>query len=139
MRPPYGTPKPATFDKQKTVADNRRVRFDYFEETFEAGPGAGEAGARRVRRASRKAMPRSATGRCGWWCQYSRYSPATDWIRAAPAAQTAAQCARMAAVRRGRAQGHDAGPAVGLFHLDRPGQAELAWPRASKRMTSARQ
>ena len=31
-------PKPATFDKQKTVADNRRVRFDYFvEETFEAG------------------------------------------------------------------------------------------------------
>ncbi|MDP4575570.1 SsrA-binding protein SmpB [Qipengyuania sp. G39] len=31
-------PKPATFDKQKTVADNRRVRFDYHvEETFEAG------------------------------------------------------------------------------------------------------
>ncbi len=31
-------PKPATFDKQKTVADNRRVRFDYHvEDTFEAG------------------------------------------------------------------------------------------------------
>ncbi len=31
-------PKPATFDKQKTVADNRRVRFDYYvEDTFEAG------------------------------------------------------------------------------------------------------
>ena len=31
-------PKPATFDKQKTVADNRRVRFDYHvEEVFEAG------------------------------------------------------------------------------------------------------
>ena len=31
-------PKPATFDKQKTVADNRRVRYDYHvEETFEAG------------------------------------------------------------------------------------------------------
>ncbi|WP_379550895.1 SsrA-binding protein SmpB [Qipengyuania sp. DGS5-3] len=31
-------PKPVTFDKQKTVADNRRVRFDYsIEETFEAG------------------------------------------------------------------------------------------------------
>ncbi|WP_121119661.1 SsrA-binding protein SmpB [Croceibacterium ferulae] len=31
-------PKPATFDKQKTVAENRRARFDYFiEETFEAG------------------------------------------------------------------------------------------------------
>ena len=31
-------PKPTTFDKQKTVADNRRVRFDYHvEETFEAG------------------------------------------------------------------------------------------------------
>ncbi|WP_432200237.1 SsrA-binding protein SmpB [Erythrobacter sp. W53] len=31
-------PKPVTFDKQKTVADNRRVRFDYLiEETFEAG------------------------------------------------------------------------------------------------------
>ncbi len=31
-------PKPATFDKQKTVAENRRARFDYFiEDTFEAG------------------------------------------------------------------------------------------------------
>ena len=31
-------PKPVTFDKVKTVADNRRVRFDYFvEDTFEAG------------------------------------------------------------------------------------------------------
>lgn len=31
-------PKPVTFDKIKTVADNRRVRFDYFvEDTFEAG------------------------------------------------------------------------------------------------------
>jgi SsrA-binding protein len=31
-------PKPATFDKVKTVAENRRARFDYFiEETFEAG------------------------------------------------------------------------------------------------------
>ena len=31
-------PKPATFDKQKTVAENRRARFDYFiEEKFEAG------------------------------------------------------------------------------------------------------
>ena len=31
-------PKPATFDKQKTVAENRRARFDYFiEETLEAG------------------------------------------------------------------------------------------------------
>ena len=31
-------PKPKTFDKQKTVADNRRARFDYsIEDTFEAG------------------------------------------------------------------------------------------------------
>lgn len=31
-------PKPVTFDKVKTVADNRRVRFDYFvEDTLEAG------------------------------------------------------------------------------------------------------
>lgn len=31
-------PKPATFDKQKVVAENRRARFDYFiEDTFEAG------------------------------------------------------------------------------------------------------
>lgn len=31
-------PKPKTFDKLKTVADNRRARFDYHvEETFEAG------------------------------------------------------------------------------------------------------
>ncbi len=31
-------PKPSTFDKAKTVAENRRARFDYFiEETFEAG------------------------------------------------------------------------------------------------------
>ena len=28
-------PKPSTFDKKKTVAENRRARFDYFiEETF---------------------------------------------------------------------------------------------------------
>ena len=31
-------PKPSTFVKKKTVAENRRARFDYFiEETFEAG------------------------------------------------------------------------------------------------------
>ena len=31
-------PKPSTFDKIKTVAENRRARFEYFiEETFEAG------------------------------------------------------------------------------------------------------
>jgi len=31
-------PKPATFDKVKTVAENRRARFDYaIEEVFEAG------------------------------------------------------------------------------------------------------
>ncbi|MFA6219922.1 MAG: SsrA-binding protein SmpB [Erythrobacter sp.] len=31
-------PKPATFDKQKTVAENRRARYDYFiEDKFEAG------------------------------------------------------------------------------------------------------
>ena len=38
MRQPMARPKPATFDKVKTVADNRRARFDYFiEDTFEAG------------------------------------------------------------------------------------------------------
>ncbi len=31
-------PRPATFEKVKTVAENRRARFEYFiEETFEAG------------------------------------------------------------------------------------------------------
>src|SRR3546814_7026238 len=31
-------PKPLTFDKQKTVAENRRARFDYYiEDKFEAG------------------------------------------------------------------------------------------------------
>jgi SsrA-binding protein len=31
-------PKPTTFDKVKTVAENRRARFDYFiEDVFEAG------------------------------------------------------------------------------------------------------
>ncbi len=31
-------PKPATFDKQKIVAENRKARFNYhIEETFEAG------------------------------------------------------------------------------------------------------
>ena len=31
-------PKPATFDKHKVVAENRRARFDYaVDETFEAG------------------------------------------------------------------------------------------------------
>ena len=31
-------PRPATFDKKKVVAENRRARFDYaIEETFEAG------------------------------------------------------------------------------------------------------
>jgi len=30
-------PKPETFDKQKTVAENRRARFDYaIEDKFEA-------------------------------------------------------------------------------------------------------
>lgn len=31
-------PKPATFDKQKIVAENRRARFDYYiDQVFEAG------------------------------------------------------------------------------------------------------
>ena len=31
-------PRPATFDKKKIVAENRRARFDYFiEDVFEAG------------------------------------------------------------------------------------------------------
>ena len=31
-------PKPPLFDKQKTVAENRRAKFDYFiEDVFEAG------------------------------------------------------------------------------------------------------
>lgn len=31
-------PKPSTFDKKKTVAENRRARFDYhIEDTYEAG------------------------------------------------------------------------------------------------------
>lgn len=31
-------PRPQTFDKRKTVAENRRARFDYFiEDTYEAG------------------------------------------------------------------------------------------------------
>lgn len=31
-------PKPATFDKQKIVAENRKARFNYFiEDTYEAG------------------------------------------------------------------------------------------------------
>ena len=31
-------PKPSTFDKKKTVAENRRARFEYFiEDKFEAG------------------------------------------------------------------------------------------------------
>ena len=38
MPRPMARPKPVTFDKVKTVADNRRVRFDYFvEDTVEAG------------------------------------------------------------------------------------------------------
>ena len=38
MRPIMARPKPATFDKKKTVAENRRARFDYHvEDTFEAG------------------------------------------------------------------------------------------------------
>jgi SsrA-binding protein len=38
MPRPMARPKPLTFDKVKTVADNRRVRFDYFvEDTLEAG------------------------------------------------------------------------------------------------------
>lgn len=35
---PMARPKPSPFDKQRVVADNRRVRFDYhIEDTFEAG------------------------------------------------------------------------------------------------------
>ena len=38
MPPTMARPKPSTFDKKKTVAENRRARFDYhIEETFEAG------------------------------------------------------------------------------------------------------
>ncbi|GAA4040306.1 SsrA-binding protein SmpB [Parerythrobacter jejuensis] len=38
MRAIMARPKPETFDKQKTVAENRRARFDYaVEDKFEAG------------------------------------------------------------------------------------------------------
>ena len=61
-------PKPATFDKQKTVADNRRVRFDYHvEDTFEAGLAlqGTEVKALRAGEASIKESY-AATGRSGW-------------------------------------------------------------------------
>jgi SsrA-binding protein len=38
MPRPMARPKPETFDKKKTVAENRRARYDYFiEDKFEAG------------------------------------------------------------------------------------------------------
>ena len=38
MPPPMARPKTEAFDKQKTVAENRRARYEYFiEEVFEAG------------------------------------------------------------------------------------------------------
>lgn len=38
IRWPMSRPKPATFDKKKTVAENRRARYDYAIETvYEAG------------------------------------------------------------------------------------------------------
>jgi len=38
MAPIMARPTPATFDKKKTVAENRRARFDYYiEDVFEAG------------------------------------------------------------------------------------------------------
>jgi SsrA-binding protein len=38
MARPMARPRPATFDKVKTVAENRRARFDYFiEAVYEAG------------------------------------------------------------------------------------------------------
>ena len=38
MAPAMARPKPAVFDKQKTVAENRRARFDYhIEDKLEAG------------------------------------------------------------------------------------------------------
>ena len=36
--PIMARPKPKTFDKQRSVAENRRARFDYhIEDTYEAG------------------------------------------------------------------------------------------------------
>ena len=38
IAPPMSRPKPATFDKVKIVAENRRARFDYaIDTTYEAG------------------------------------------------------------------------------------------------------
>ena len=38
IAPLMSRPRPATFDKVKTVAENRRARFEYFiEDTYEAG------------------------------------------------------------------------------------------------------
>ena len=38
MPPPMARPKTPEFDKQKTVAENRRARYDYFiDDKFEAG------------------------------------------------------------------------------------------------------
>jgi SsrA-binding protein len=38
IAPPMARPQHASFDKKKTVAENRRARFDYhIDETFEAG------------------------------------------------------------------------------------------------------
>lgn len=38
MRGTMARPKPVTFDKQKTVAENRRARYEYYiDEKFEAG------------------------------------------------------------------------------------------------------
>ena len=56
-------PKPSTFDKTKTVAENRRARFDYFiEDVFEAGIALSGT-ERRVKRHSSDRSTRCAKGR----------------------------------------------------------------------------
>ena len=119
-------PKPATFDKQKVVAENRKARYNYFiEETFEAGLALQGTEVKALRGGEGSIAESYAEVRDGqvWlinanipeFSHGNRHNhepkrPRKLLLHAREIEQVG---------RRGGAQGHDAGAAVRLFQRAR--------------------
>jgi len=140
-------PTPLAFDK-KTVAKNRRARFDYaIEEVFEAGIALTGTEAKSLRFGDGSIAESDAEvqrrARSGWsirTCpEFGLREPCFDHERKRPLQAAAARARdRQAGTAAVELQGDDAGAALGLLQRARPRQGgDRRWPRARPPPTSA--
>ena len=132
-------PRPATFDKKKIVAENRRARFDYaIEDEYEAGIALTGTEVKSLRFGEGSIAESYAEVKDGevWlinanipeFSHGNRHNHEPK--RPRKLLLNEREIAKL--LRRGRAPGHDARPALHLFQQPRPGEGRAGPGRGRK-------